>query len=203
MNRQWAASLGDTHPDLLEINSKGQSPTILWLGCSDSRVPETTILGGRPGDIFVHRNIANVLHAGDISAAAAITYAVKYLGVKHVVLCGHTLCGGVNAALGNDSLGLLDTWLLPIRAERSKLVKTDGWADLSKEEQAIKVVEANVKAGVNVLKWNADVIEAVEKRGLQIHGAVYDVTTGLLRELDTEEHDHDKHARVLSFRCHH
>lgn len=108
----------------------------------------------------------------------------------------------MNAALGNDSLGLLDTWLLPIRSERNKLVKTEGWADLSKEDQALKVVEANVKAGVNVLKWNADVIEAVEKRGLQIHGAVYDVTTGLVRELDTEEHEHDKHARVLSFRCH-
>lgn len=108
----------------------------------------------------------------------------------------------MNAALGNDRLGLLDTWLLPIRFERSKLLKTEGWADLSKEEQAIKVVEANVKAGVNVLKWNADVIEAVEKRGLQIHGTVYDVTTGLVRELDTEEHEHDKHTRVLSFKCH-
>ncbi len=202
MNREWASSVQEKHPELIPKNSQGQQPTILWLGCSDSRVPETTILGGLPGDIFVHRNIANVLHPGDISAAAVITYAVKHLLVKHVVLCGHTLCGGVNAALGNDRLGLLDTWLLPIRGLRKELVKSEGWGELSKEEQALKLVEANVKAGVQVLRWNSDIIEAVEKRGLQVHGAVYDVTTGEVRELETEEHDHDKEARLHSFKCH-
>ena len=147
-------------------------------------MPETTILGGNPGDIFVHRNIANVLHPGDISVTAVITYAVKHLKVKEVVLCGHTLCGGVNACLANDRLGLLDTWLLPLRALRHELTKEKGWKELSPEEQARKLVEENVKAGVRVLKENADIIDAIKERGLQVHGAVYNISKGVVEEVD-------------------
>lgn len=199
-NKEWANTHADKHPDLLEKNSKGQSPSILWIGCSDSRVPETTILGGVPGDIFVHRNIANVLHPGDISATAVITYAVKYLKVKHICLCGHTLCGGVNAALGNDRLGLLDTWLLPIRRLRHQLAKEKGWKELSQEEQARKVVDENVRAGVRVLLENADVIDAIKERGLQVHGTVYNISKGLVEEIDCgEEGDEEKEVRLGAF----
>ncbi|MCJ1463208.1 hypothetical protein MMC07_001813 [Pseudocyphellaria aurata] len=199
-NRKWANALGDTHPELLDKCSKGQSPSILWLGCSDSRVPETTVLGGKPGDIFVHRNIANVLHPGDMSATAVITYAVKHLKVNHVVICGHTLCGGVNAALGNDKLGLLDTWLLPIRRLRSELTKEKGWKELSQEEQALKLVEANVKAGVRVLLENQDVIDATKDRGLTVHGAVYNISKGLVEEVDLgEEGEEEKDIRLGTF----
>lgn len=163
-------------------------------------MPETTILGGVPGDIFVHRNIANVLHPGDISATAVITYAVKYLKVKHICLCGHTLCGGVNAALGNDRLGLLDTWLLPIRRLRHQLAKEKGWKELSQEEQARKVVDENVRAGVRVLLENADVIDAIKERGLQVHGTVYNISKGLVEEIDCgEEGDEEKEVRLGAF----
>lgn len=181
-------------------NSKGQSPSILWIGCSDSRVPETTILGGVPGDIFVHRNIANILHPGDISSTAVITYAVKHLKVKHVVVCGHTLCGGVNAALGNDRLGLLDTWLLPLRRLRLQLTKDKGWKDMPQEDQARKLVEENVKAGVRVLMENADVIDAIRDRGLQVHGTVYNISKGLVEEVDCgEEGEEEKEGRLGAF----
>jgi carbonic anhydrase len=198
-NKKWSQSLASSHPELLPTLSKGQSPPILWLGCSDSRVPETTILGALPGDIFVHRNIANVLHAGDISAAAVITYAVVHLKVQHVVLCGHTLCGGVNAALGNSRLGLLDTWLLPIRSSRRQLSEEKGWSTWSDEEKALKLVEANVRRGVGVLKENADIIEAAKERGLTVHGAVYDIKKGELRELDCEESEDAVQKRVAAF----
>lgn len=158
-------------------------------------MPETTILGGVPGDIFVHRNIANVLHPGDISATAVIKYAVKHLKVKEVVLCGHTLCGGVNACLANDSLGLLDTWLSPLRALRYELTKEKGWKELSPEEQARKLVEENVQAGVRVLMKNADIIDAIRERGLKVHGAVYNISKGLVEEVDIGEQGPEEQER--------
>lgn len=188
-NKQWASNVSESHPELFPTLAKGQAPPILWIGCSDSRVPETTILGALPGDIFVHRNIANVIHSGDISVTAVITYAVVHLKVSHVVLSGHTLCGGVNAALGNSRLGLLDTWLLPVRESRRKLVEDPGWNSLSDEDKALKLVEANVRRGVGILKENADIIEAAKERGLKVHGVVYDIAKGLVRELDDNEDD--------------
>ena len=198
-NKQWSSNVSESHPELIPTLSKGQSPPILWIGCSDSRVPETTILGALPGDIFVHRNIANVVHAGDISAAAVITYAVVHLKVKHVVLCGHTLCGGVNAALGNSRLGLLDTWLLPVRSSRRQLIEDPDWKSLSDEDKALKLVEANVRRGVQVLKENADIIEAAKERGLTVHGVVYDIAKGQLRELDHHEDDEAAEKRHHAF----
>lgn len=198
-NKEWSSKVSSSHPELIPTLSKGQSPPILWIGCSDSRVPETTILGALPGDIFVHRNIANVVHPGDISVTAVVTYAVVHLKVKHVVLCGHTLCGGVNAALGNSRLGLLDTWLLPIRASRRQLFEDPGWADLSDEDKALKLVEANVRRGLAVLKENADIIEAGKDRGLKVHGVVYDIKKGELRELDDDDDDDKVEKRVKAF----
>lgn len=198
-NKEWSSKVSSSHPELLPTLGKGQSPPILWIGCSDSRVPETTILGALPGDIFVHRNIANVVHAGDISAAAVVTYAVVHLKVKHVVLCGHTLCGGVNAALGNSRLGLLDTWLLPVRSARRQLLDEPGWSSLSDEDKALKLVEANVRRGLGVLKENADIIEAAKERGLKVHGLVYDVAQGLLRELADDEPEDAAEKRVHAF----
>lgn len=198
-NKEWSDNVSESHPELIPTLSKGQAPPILWIGCSDSRVPETTILGALPGDIFVHRNIANVVHAGDISAAAVVTYAVVHLKVKHVVLCGHTLCGGVNAALGNSRLGLLDTWLLPVRSSRRQLIEDPGWSSLSDEEKALKLVEANVKRGLKVLKENADIIEATKERGLTVHGVVYDIAKGQLRELDDDDNDDEVEKRTHAF----
>lgn len=135
-----------------------------------------------------------------MSSTAVITYAVKHLKVKHVVVCGHTLCGGVNAALGNDRLGLLDTWLLPIRRLRSELTKEKGWKELSQEEQALKLVEANVKAGVRVLMENQDVIDAIKDRELTVHGTIYNIAKGVVEEVDLgEEGEEEKDVRLGAF----
>ncbi|KAL4932256.1 carbonic anhydrase [Aspergillus undulatus] len=193
-NKAWAASTTASHPDLFRTLSQGQNPFILWLGCSDSRCPETTLLGLKPGDVFVHRNIGNIIHPADLSSAAVIEYSVRQLGVKHVVVCGHSLCGGVNAALaapaptvsgGKDSskLGVLNPWLGPLRKlkkDNAALLK-----GLSADQAALKLVELNVLAGVRSVKTRTVVVEAM-KRGLQVHGLVYDVASGVLQELEVD-----------------
>jgi carbonic anhydrase len=155
----------------------------VWLGCSDSRVPETTILGLQPGDVFVHRNIANIISPTDINTSAVIEYAVAHLKVKHIVLCGHSSCGGANAALGDSRVGgVLDTWLTPLKSvriqnsEELKLIRDDG-------TRIVRLAEMNVEAGVNVLLANWVVQEAVRDRGLQVHGCLFDIASGRIRDL--------------------
>lgn len=197
LNKNWAAQTARDQPDLFPTLATGQQPQILWLGCSDSRCPETTLLGLQPGDVFVHRNIANILHAGDLSSGAVIEYAVKHLRVKHVVICGHTSCGGVAAALGNKQLGILDPWLLPLRQVRERnlgMLQT-----LSAEDAAQKLVELNVREGLSVLKQKGVVLEAMQERGLQVHGLIYEVGSGVLRELDTQEPEDVIKARLACF----
>jgi carbonic anhydrase len=155
----------------------------VWIGCSDSRVPETTLLGLQPGDVFVHRNIANVVSPTDISVSAVVEYAVVHLKVSHIVLCGHTCCGGAAAALSNARVGgVLDTWLTPLKAVRKihqkeiDAVKEDG-------DKAKKLAELNVQMGVGTLMANYVVEEAVRERGLQVHGVIYDIGCGKIRDL--------------------
>lgn len=184
-NKSWARKTAEENPKLFPTLASGQHPEILWIGCSDSRVPETTLLGLKPGDVFVHRNIANILHPGDLNAGAVIEYAVVHLKVKHIVVCGHISCGGVAAALGNQKLGLLDTWLVPLRTLRRQHLHT--LKSLPQAEAAKKMVEYNVLQGVETLKENATVIDAMRDRGVCIHALVYDVACGELRELSTAE----------------
>ncbi|KAL4921717.1 carbonic anhydrase [Aspergillus aurantiobrunneus] len=185
-NKAWAAKIAKEHPDLFRKLAAGQQPEILWIGCSDSRCPETTLLGLHPGDVFVHRNIANILQPSDLSSCAVIEYAVRHLGVKHVVVCGHTNCGGVAAAMGNKQLGILDPWLLPLRQLRKRNV--DRLQSLPADKAALKLVELNVLAGVTTLRQKDVVLEAMHK-GLKVHGLIFDVASGVLRELDTSESD--------------
>ena len=196
-NKRWAQDATTKDPELFEKLSKGQSPPILWLGCSDSRCPETTLLGLKPGDVFVHRNIANVLHPGDLSSQSVIYYAVGALKVKHVVVCGHTSCGGVAGALGNSSLGPLDMWLEPIRELRAKNAKA--WEGLDEKEKALKLVEANVRAGVDVVRKTPTVIEAMKSRGLTVHGMIYNIASGQVEELDVSEGEDQKSLREAAF----
>lgn len=115
-NRHYIASTTASDPNTFSDLAKGQAPEILWIGCADSRVPETTVCNCKPGDIFVHRNIANTVHGGDLNSASVVEYAVAHLKVKKVVVCGHTKCGGAAAALGDADLGqTLNTWLHPVR----------------------------------------------------------------------------------------
>lgn len=161
----------------------------VWLGCSDSRCPETTILGLQPGDVFVHRNIANIVSPTDINTAAVIEYAVVHLRVKHVVLCGHSGCGGAIAALGDVRVGgVLDTWLVPLKAlrdaHREELDDLNGDDDDDKSHRAaLRLAELNVQSGVAVLMANAAVRDAIEQRGLQVHGTLFDIGSGRIRDL--------------------
>jgi carbonic anhydrase len=197
-NQEWASQTAREHPDLFPTLATGQQPQILWLGCSDSRCPETSMLGLQPGDVFVHRNIANILHPGDLSSGAVIEYAVQHLRVKHVVVCGHTSCGGVAAAMGNKQLGILDPWLLPLRQVRERNLAL--LQSLSPDEAALKLVELNVREGLNVLTQKSVVLNAIQERGLEVHGLVYDVGSGVLRELDTQDSQDAIRARLVAFK---
>jgi carbonic anhydrase len=190
--------MAEHDPQLFESMSKGQSPQILWIGCADSRCPETTILGLNPGEIFCHRNIANILVNTDINSLSVIQFAVQYLKVKHIIVCGHTSCGGIAAALGNKKLGLIDTWLMPLRTlrqENLELLNT-----LDEKEQGLKLVELNVRSGVKCLLANPVVIDAMDERGLQVHGLIYNVGTGELREIEIGESEDVVKSRVTAFK---
>ncbi|KAK3945614.1 putative carbonic anhydrase [Diplogelasinospora grovesii] len=182
-NNAWAGYKAHQNPQFFPKLASGQSPAILWLGCSDSRCPETTILGLQPGDVFVHRNIANIISPTDINTSAVIEYAVAHLKVKHVVLCGHTACGGAAAALSDSRVGgVLDTWLTPLKAVRYahadelNAIKDD-------KARAVRIAEMNVEAGVKVLMANMTIQEAIKERGLQVHGCLFDISCGKIKDL--------------------
>jgi len=197
-NRNWAQYTYSNDPELFPTLSKGQSPKILWIGCCDSRVPETTILGLKPGDVFVHRNIANIVSPTDLNSLAAIEYAVVYLKVERIYLCGHTSCGGVVGALANKKLGKIDTWLVPLRQLRHNHARD--LEGLDGAEKAKKLVELNVAHGVEMLRQNPDVIEAVAERGLTVHGLVYNLESGQLYTIDVDEEKHAYESRNEAFK---
>ncbi|KPI37826.1 Carbonic anhydrase [Cyphellophora attinorum] len=179
-NSTWRRSLAETDP------------------ASSSAWAKTTILGLQPGEIFCHRNIANILVPTDINSLSVIQYAVQYLKVKHIIICGHTSCGGIAAALDNKRLGLIDTWLMPLRTLRRENLEL--LESLDEKERGIKLVELNVRSGVKVLQENPVVIDAVAERNLQVHGLIYNVGTGELRELDIEEGEETVKSRKTAFR---
>ncbi|KAL2879173.1 hypothetical protein SGCOL_005598 [Colletotrichum sp. CLE4] len=182
-NQAWAGYKSHQNPAFFKNLASGQSPSILWLGCSDSRVPETTILGLQPGDVFVHRNIANIVAPTDINTSAVIEYAVAHLKVKHVVLCGHSACGGAKAALGDSRVGgVLDTWLTPLKTVRAQNAKELD-AIKNEDHKAVRIAEMNVETGVNVLMANFTVQEAIKERGMTVHGCIFDIASGRIRDL--------------------
>jgi carbonic anhydrase len=197
-NTKWRGSMAERDPALFERLSKGQSPQILWIGCADSRCPETTILGLNPGDVFVHRNIANILIPTDLNSLSVIQYAVQYLEVKHIVVCGHTSCGGIAAALDNKKLGLIDMWLMPLRQLRRENLKL--LESMDEKAKGLKLVELNVRSGIDTLMDNPVVLDAVTERGLKVHGLIYDVGTGELNELDINETEEKINSRTTAFK---
>ncbi|GKZ23579.1 carbonic anhydrase [Aspergillus brasiliensis] len=194
LNSLWAQKITLQNPTLFPSLAVAQHPQILWIGCSDSRCPETTLLDLNPGDVFVHRNIANVVHASDVNCAAVVEYAVVHLRVRHVVLCGHTSCGGVGAVLSSSKKGesngdmdgsVLDKWLSPLKRVRDRyMAELEGIH--GEYERGVRLVELNVLEGVRVLKGMEVVKRAVERGEVQVHGVVYDVGSGVVRELDVE-----------------
>lgn len=184
-NSEWVRSKLNLDPDYFKNLSKGQNPEILYIGCSDSRVTAEELMGVEPGDVFVHRNIANLVPNTDLSAMSVIDYAVLHLKVNHVVVCGHYYCGGVKAAMQSDDLGMLNSWLRNIRdVYRTHKKELNSIAD--EEQRYRRLVELNVQEQcVNVLK-TAKVQKASRERGLTVHGWVFDIHSGKLIDLNID-----------------
>ena len=181
-NKKWIAEKLEIDPSYFEKLSKGQKPEILYIGCSDSRVTAEDILGANPGEIFIHRNIANMVISIDLNVMSVINYAVRHLKVKHIVVCGHYECGGVRASLESVDLGLLNPWLRNIRdVYRLHYQELDAIDDNQKRFNLL--VELNVQEQcVNLIK-TAAVQEAYKERGLTVHGWVFDIYTGKIVDL--------------------
>lgn len=185
-NKDWAKKLKEEVPTLFPAIATSQHPKILYIGCADSRVPATSLLGLGPGEVFVHRNIANILPYGDLSSLSVIQYAVEVLHVEHILVCGHYQCGGVMAALGSTKLGLIDHWLKNIREIRARNFKELN-SIANHTERVNRLVELNVIQQVHNVKRLANVQEAMAERGLKVHGVVYDVADGHLQLLNIPE----------------
>ena len=182
-NREWAAAITANEPDFFQTLAKQQSPKFLWIGCADSRVPATQLVGMVPGEMFVHRNVANVVVHTDFNCLSVMQYAVDVLKVEHIIVCGHHGCGGVKAAMDNLQLGLIDNWLrhvqdvirdhehalLDIKDETKRL---DRLCELNVVEQVLNVARTTI-------------VQTAWQRGqeLVVHGWIYGLEDGLLRDL--------------------
>ena len=182
-NRAWAENINASDPDFFPTLAKQQSPRFLWIGCSDSRVPATQLVGMVPGEMFVHRNVANVVDHTDFNCLSVMQYAVDVLKVEHIIVCGHHSCGGVKAAMNNLQLGLFDNWLRHVQDvfhEHEELL-----AKVSDENERLeRLCELNVIEQVlNV--GRTTIVQSAWQRGQEvvIHGWIYDLEDGLLRDL--------------------
>jgi carbonic anhydrase len=184
-NKKWSASVKEEDPNYFKRLASHQSPDYLWIGCSDSRVPANIITGTDPGEIFVHRNIANMVVHSDTNMLSVLSYAVDYLHVKHVIVCGHYGCGGVLAAMGNKQYGLIDNWLRHIK-DVYQLYEKELLAIKDKDLRARRLVELNVIEQVTDL-GNTSIVQNAWKRKqpLHIHGWVYDLKDGIINDLNT------------------
>ncbi len=181
-NTDWVKNKIEEDSDYFKKLTLGQSPEILYIGCSDSRVTAEELMGASPGEVFVHRNIANMVPNTDLSAMSVINYAINHLKVNHIVICGHYHCGGVKAAMEAEDLGILNPWLRNIR-DIYRLHKTELNAIEDLEERNKRLVELNVQEQcVNVIK-TAEYQKAYKERKLQVHGWVFDMSTGKLLDL--------------------
>ena len=182
-NKTWVAEQLELDPAFFEKLSNGQSPEYLWIGCSDSRVPAESITGTDPGEMFVHRNIANMVVHSDMNMLSVLSYAVEVLKVKHIIVCGHYGCGGVMAAMKNQQFGLIDNWLRHIKdVYRYHHKELDAIED--ETLRARRFVEVNVQEQVHDLGKTSIVQNAWKrKQSLHIHGWVYDIHDGLINDL--------------------
>lgn len=182
-NRAWAESLRQARPDFFPTLARQQQPDYLWIGCADSRVPANEIVGLLPGELFVHRNVANLVVHTDLNCLSVLQFAVEVLRVEHVIVCGHYGCGGVAAAMGDQELGLIDNWLRHIRDIRARYVDELG-AITDKEKRVDRLCELNViEQACNVCRTN--IVQKAWLRGqpLQVHSWVYGIQDGLLKDL--------------------
>jgi carbonic anhydrase len=182
-NRVWAASIKASDPDFFQTLAKQQSPRFLWIGCSDSRVPATQLVGLAPGDMFVHRNVANVVVHTDFNCLSVMQYAVDVLKVEHIIICGHHSCGGVKAAMENSQLGLIDNWLRHVQDvvhEHEELLASIE----DKRKRLDRLCELNVIEQVKNV-GRTTIVQSAWQRGQEVvvHGWIYGLEDGLLRDL--------------------
>lgn len=181
-NKMWVAEKLSSDPAYFDKLSKGQSPEFLYIGCSDSRVTAEDLMGVQPGEVFIHRNIANMVISIDLNVMSVLNYAVRYLKVNHIIVCGHYACGGVKAAMQSEDMGLLNPWLRNIR-DVYRLHKDELNAIADEESRYNRLIELNVQEQcVNLIK-TAAVQQAYKERNLQVHGWVFDIHTGKLIDL--------------------
>ena len=196
-NKKWVASKKATNIDFFKHLSEGQNPDVLYIGCSDSRVSAEEMTGMDPGEMFVHRNIANVVANNDLSAASVIEYAVDVLQVKHVVVCGHYYCGGVLAAMKPQDLGILNPWLRNIRdVYRLHQSELDSISD--EDAKYSRLVELNVQEQfINVIKTAVLQKHYLNTGFPTVHGWVFDIKTGELIDLNIDFDDKLKHIQEI------
>jgi carbonic anhydrase len=184
-NEEWVAKKLATDPDYFKELSKGQTPEILYIGCSDSRVTAEDLMGVMPGEVFIHRNVANMVISIDLNAMSVINYAVRHLKVKHIIICGHYECGGVKASLQQSDLGILNPWLRNIR-DVYRIHKDELNAIANEQDRFDRLVELNVQEqAINVIK-TAVVQEAYRDRGITVSGWVFNIRTGKLIDLNID-----------------
>lgn len=195
-NKEWVASKIDGDPEYFSRLAQGQQPPILWIGCSDSRVPANEIIGAQPGEVFVHRNIANMVIHSDMNMLSVLDYAVNVLKVKHVIVCGHFGCGGVLTALTNKHVGLIDNWIRHIK-DVYRLHKTELDAIQDDKVKFDRFVELNVMEQVLDLAKTSIVQKAWEVgQDLHLHGWVYDIKDGLIQDLNVTLKDNSSLDKV-------
>lgn len=189
LNRRWVEERNAEDPTFFEKLAREQNPDFLFIGCADSRVPASTIMGVEPGEVFVTRNVANLVVNTDLNVASTINYAVDHLKVKHVVVCGHYGCGGVMAAMQSKDLGVLNGWLREIR-DVYRLHRNELDAIEDQDQRYRRLVELNVREQcLNVIKTAEVQRNFLERGAPTVHGWVYDLSSGLLKDLNINFED--------------
>lgn len=199
-NQDWAQRSIQGDPDFFKKLSKEQKPEFLWIGCSDSRVPANEICGVGAGEMFVHRNVGNLVVHSDFNCLSVVQFAIDVLKVKHIIVCGHYGCGGIKAAMGHDSLGLIDNWLRYVKVIYHRNLEELSRFSRDQEQISNRLVELNVMKQVANLSWTT-IVQDAWKRGqeLSIHGLVYGLDDGLLKDLEVTVNSCSRVAKIFKF----
>jgi carbonic anhydrase len=198
-NRDWAQKMVDEDPHYFDEHLAGQKPEFLWIGCSDSRVPANELVGLRPGRVFVHRNVANLVQDIDLNLLSVLQYGIDYLDIHQIIVCGHYDCGGVKAAMSNRPFGLIDNWLRTIKRIYDRH-RDEVDALPTEEERLERMCELNVRYQVlNVCKTS--IIQRAWDRGadITVSGIIYDLKDGILRDLDVHVKSKDQLEPIFGF----
>jgi carbonic anhydrase len=199
-NKKWVEEKLGEDPEFFKKLADGQQPPLLWIGCADSRVPANEIIGAQPGEVFVHRNIANMVVPTDLNMLSVLDYAVNVLKVRHVIVCGHYGCGGVKAAMTNNSFGIIDNWIRHIK-DVYRFHKTELEEIADEDERFDRFVELNVQEQVRDLAKTAIVQNAWNKKQqLHLHGWVYGVGSGIIKDLEVNFDDNSSLDEVYKLK---